>query len=113
MIVNCYHKYHNSIRTKSYSDIELMLATIMSLLLEQSNEIERLSSIKNQQFIISNSNPLTERIGASDCLNNYKGDFSLYTKAAHSFNKICFQIFTSRLWLSKEFYEYSMLNKEM
>lgn len=42
MISNCYHKYHNSIRTKSKGDPELMLSTMMSLLIEQSNEIERL-----------------------------------------------------------------------
>jgi hypothetical protein len=47
MISNCYHKFHNSIRTKSQSDTELLLSTIMSLLIEQSNEIERLKSIKS------------------------------------------------------------------
>ena len=30
MISNCYHKYHNSIRTKSESDTELLLSTIMA-----------------------------------------------------------------------------------
>ena len=48
MIANCYHKYHNSIRAKSESDIELLLSTIMSLLIEQSKEIEKLGNIKNQ-----------------------------------------------------------------
>jgi hypothetical protein len=47
MISNCYHKYHNLIRTKSNGDTELMLSTMMSLLIEQSNEIERLSSMKH------------------------------------------------------------------
>jgi hypothetical protein len=47
MISKCYHKYHNSIITKSESDTELLLSTIMALLIEQSSEIERLSSIKN------------------------------------------------------------------
>jgi hypothetical protein len=43
MISNCYHKYHSSIRTKSESDIELLLSTMMSLLIEQSSEAKRLS----------------------------------------------------------------------
>lgn len=42
MISNCYHKYHNSIRAKSKGDGELMLSAILSFLIEQSNEIERL-----------------------------------------------------------------------
>lgn len=42
MLLNCYHKYRNSIKAKSRSDNELMLSTMMSLLIEQSNEIERL-----------------------------------------------------------------------
>lgn len=42
ILSNCYHKYHNSIRTKSQSDIELLHSTIMALLIEQSNEIERI-----------------------------------------------------------------------
>lgn len=45
MLSSCYHKYHNSINVKSGSDIELMLSAVMSLLIEQSNEIERLSLI--------------------------------------------------------------------
>jgi hypothetical protein len=45
MISNCYHKYHNSIRTKSKGDTELILSTMMSLLIEQSNEIERLRNL--------------------------------------------------------------------
>jgi hypothetical protein len=45
MIANCYHKYHNSIRNKSQSDTDLMLSTIMALLIEQCNEIERLRSL--------------------------------------------------------------------
>lgn len=44
MISNCYHKYHNSIKLKSASDPELMLSTVMSILIEQSSEIERLRS---------------------------------------------------------------------
>lgn len=47
MISKCYHKFHNSIRTKSQSDTELLLSTTMALLIEQSNEIERLKSIKS------------------------------------------------------------------
>ena len=47
MISNCYHKFHNSIRTKSQSDTELLLSTTMALLIEQSNEIERLKNIKS------------------------------------------------------------------
>lgn len=39
---SCYHKYHNSIKTKAKGDAELMLSTMMALLIEQSNELERL-----------------------------------------------------------------------
>ena len=42
ILSNCYHKYRNSIRTKSQSDIELLHSAIMALLIEQSNEIERI-----------------------------------------------------------------------
>lgn len=45
MISSCYHKYHNAIRTKSESDTELLFSTIMALLIEQSQEVERLNSI--------------------------------------------------------------------
>lgn len=48
MISNCYHKHHNSIRTKSKSDTELMFSTILALLLERTKEIESLKKIKNQ-----------------------------------------------------------------
>ncbi|WP_458746037.1 hypothetical protein [Candidatus Nitrosocosmicus sp. T] len=41
-ISNCYHQYHNSITAKSRGDTEIMLSTVMSLLIKQSNEIERL-----------------------------------------------------------------------
>jgi hypothetical protein len=43
MISNCYHEFHNSIKTKSQSDTELLASTTMTLLIEQSNKIERLS----------------------------------------------------------------------
>ena len=43
MLSNSYHKYPDSIRAKSGSDTELMLSTIMSLLIEQSSEIDSLS----------------------------------------------------------------------
>ncbi|MDN5847206.1 MAG: hypothetical protein L0H53_13140 [Candidatus Nitrosocosmicus sp.] len=53
MISNCYHKYHNSIKAKSQGNTELMLSTIMALLIEQSNEIERLDLLsKNNQNLI-------------------------------------------------------------
>ena len=42
ILSNCYHKYHDSIRTKSQGDTELLHSTIMALLIEQSNEIERI-----------------------------------------------------------------------
>lgn len=48
MTGNCYHKFHSSIRTNSVSDTELLLSTLMSLLLEQNKEIERLGRIKHQ-----------------------------------------------------------------
>jgi len=37
-----YYKYHKSILTKSESDTELMLSTLMGLLTKQNLEIERL-----------------------------------------------------------------------
>ena len=48
MISNCYHKYYNSFRTKSQSDIELLLPTIMALLIDKSKEIERLYFIRDK-----------------------------------------------------------------
>lgn len=45
MISNCYHKFHNSIRTISQIDTKLLLSTMMTLLIELANEIERLSSL--------------------------------------------------------------------
>lgn len=42
ILSNCYHKYHNSIKTKAKGDAELMLSTLMWLLIDQSNETERL-----------------------------------------------------------------------
>lgn len=47
MISNCYHKYHKSILTRSRSDIELLVSVLMSILIEQSSEIERLSSLRS------------------------------------------------------------------
>ena len=48
MISNCYHKHHNSIRTKSQSDTELIFSTMLAVLLEHTKEIESLEKIKNQ-----------------------------------------------------------------
>jgi len=48
MISDCYHKNHNSINSKSKGDSEMMMSTIMSLLIEQSNELERLIRINEQ-----------------------------------------------------------------
>ncbi|HYF99389.1 MAG TPA: hypothetical protein VD815_04800 [Candidatus Saccharimonadales bacterium] len=45
MLSDCFHKNHNSIKVKSRCDPELMLSTVMSLLIEQSNEIKRLGSL--------------------------------------------------------------------
>ena len=42
MIYIVYYKYHKSILTKSESDTELMLSTLMGLLTKQNLEIERL-----------------------------------------------------------------------
>jgi hypothetical protein len=47
MISNCYHKYHKSILTRSRSDIELLVSVVMSILIEQSSEIERLGSLRS------------------------------------------------------------------
>lgn len=41
---NCYHKYHNSVRTKTKGDTELMFSTLMALLIAQNEEIEGLCS---------------------------------------------------------------------
>ena len=46
IILNCYHKYHKSIITRSQSDTKLLISTVMSFLIKQSSEIERLSSMK-------------------------------------------------------------------
>ncbi len=48
MISDSYHKYHNSIRAKSESDAVMMMSTIMSLLIAQSNELERLGLLKGK-----------------------------------------------------------------
>lgn len=45
MLSNYYYKYHNSIKVKSESDTERMFSTSMSLLIEQSIELERLGSL--------------------------------------------------------------------
>ena len=46
MIKEAYLKYKPAINSKAGSDTELSLSLIMSLLAEQSNELDRLSSIK-------------------------------------------------------------------
>jgi len=48
MISDSYHKYQNSIRAKSESDAVMMMSTIMSLLIAQSNELERLGLLKGK-----------------------------------------------------------------
>ena len=45
MVKETYLKHTLSIKAKSGSDTELMLSVVMSLLIEQSNDVERLSSI--------------------------------------------------------------------
>ncbi|HKR72853.1 MAG TPA: hypothetical protein VJR94_01940 [Candidatus Nitrosocosmicus sp.] len=45
MVKEAYLKHRLSIKAKSGSDTELMLSVVMSLLIEQSNDVERLSSI--------------------------------------------------------------------
>lgn len=45
MVKETYLKHRLSIKAKSGSDTELMLSVVMSLLIEQSNDVERLSSI--------------------------------------------------------------------
>lgn len=52
MIANCYHNYYRSIGTKSESDTGLLLSTIMSLLIEQSKEIERLTTTNRGEKIV-------------------------------------------------------------
>ena len=46
MISECYHKHHKAIQAKSHNDIELFNSIIMALLIEQSNEIERLQNTR-------------------------------------------------------------------
>jgi len=48
MISDCYHKFHKSIKTKSQSDTELLIPTLMALLIEQSNEIEILIQVNDE-----------------------------------------------------------------
>ena len=42
LISNCYYKHHKAIQAKSHNDVELFNSLIMALLIEQSEEMERL-----------------------------------------------------------------------
>jgi hypothetical protein len=46
LISECYHKHHKAIQAKSHNDIELFHSLIMTLLIEQSNEIKRLQKTR-------------------------------------------------------------------
>ncbi|MDN5845553.1 MAG: hypothetical protein L0H53_04685 [Candidatus Nitrosocosmicus sp.] len=59
MISECYHIHHNSIKSKSGSDTELIFSTIMSILIGQSNEIEILN-------LLSKNGPLTSKMMIKD-----------------------------------------------
>ena len=46
LISECYHKHHKAIQAKSHNDIELFHSLIMTLLIEQSEEMERLQNTR-------------------------------------------------------------------
>lgn len=46
MVNEVYYKYQKSIQTKSESDTELMISTIMALLVEQNKELSKFNEIK-------------------------------------------------------------------
>lgn len=46
MVNEVYYKYQKSIQTKSESDTELMISTIMALLVEQNKELSKFNGIK-------------------------------------------------------------------
>ncbi len=45
MVSKVYYKRHKAIQTKSESDTELLLSTLMTTLIEQNLEIKRLSNL--------------------------------------------------------------------
>jgi flagellar biosynthesis protein FliP len=45
MVSKVYYKRHKAIQTKSESDTELLLSTLMATLIEQNLEIKRLSNL--------------------------------------------------------------------
>jgi len=46
LINEVYYKYQKSIQTKSESDTEIMISTIMALLVEQNKELSKFNEIK-------------------------------------------------------------------
>jgi hypothetical protein len=46
LINEVYYKYQKSIQTKSESDTELLISTIMALLVEQNKELSKVNSMK-------------------------------------------------------------------
>ena len=46
LINKVYYKYQKSIQTKSESDTELMISTIMALLVEQNKDLSKFNEIK-------------------------------------------------------------------
>jgi hypothetical protein len=46
LINEVYYKYQKSIQTKSESDAELLISTIMALLVEQNKELNKFNEIK-------------------------------------------------------------------
>ena len=46
MVNEVYYKHQKSIQTKSESDTELMISTIMALLVEQNKELSKFNEIK-------------------------------------------------------------------
>jgi len=46
LINEAYYKYQKSIQTKSESDTEIMISTIMALLVEQNKDLSKVNSMK-------------------------------------------------------------------
>jgi hypothetical protein len=50
LVNEVYYKYQKSIQTKSESDTELLISTIMALLVEQNQELSKFNEIKTRSL---------------------------------------------------------------
>ena len=50
MVAEVYYKQHRPIRTKSESDTELLLSTLMAIIVEQNLEIRKLGTRSNVRY---------------------------------------------------------------